>query len=64
MIVKGTQRHSVYLGMTSSQWPLVKQAFEEWLDDKNFEGEGQQIRSLAAIREGLKVASSSDAASS
>jgi RimJ/RimL family protein N-acetyltransferase len=52
MIVKGRSRDTTWFSIIDSEWPRVKQAFELWLDDKNFDG-GRQRRSLAEIRNSL-----------
>lgn len=52
MIVKGRNRDTAWFSIVDSEWPRVKQAFELWLGDKNFDG-GRQRRSLADIRNSL-----------
>jgi hypothetical protein len=39
--------------MLDSEWPRAKAAFEQWLDPKNFDANGNQRRSLEAIRKTL-----------
>jgi RimJ/RimL family protein N-acetyltransferase len=52
MIVKGRSRDTTWFSVIDSEWPRVKQAFEAWLDDGNFD-DGRQCRSLADIRNSL-----------
>lgn len=35
------------------EWPLQKAAMEKWMDDSNFDGDGRQKMSLAAIKKEL-----------
>jgi RimJ/RimL family protein N-acetyltransferase len=53
-INKGRSRDAAWYGMIDSEWPSCKEAFELWLDDGNFDGEGRQRRKLEDIRAGLK----------
>ncbi|ALN72517.1 GNAT family N-acetyltransferase [Aureimonas sp. AU20] len=52
MVVKGRNRDTAWFSITDTEWPGVKAGFERWLADENFNGEGHQIRSLEACREG------------
>jgi RimJ/RimL family protein N-acetyltransferase len=49
MITKGRNRDTAYFSMLDSEWPARKRAFERWLDPQNFDSEGQQKLSLAAL---------------
>jgi RimJ/RimL family protein N-acetyltransferase len=53
MIVKGRNRDTAWFSMLDTEWPRVKAAFEAWLDEKNFGGDGRQRRSLVEIRNSL-----------
>lgn len=53
MVIKGHSRDTAWYAMTEDDWPVVKAAFEAWLDPDNFDADGRQKRGLAAIREGL-----------
>jgi RimJ/RimL family protein N-acetyltransferase len=53
MIVKGRNRDSTWFSMTDGEWPLRKAAFEAWLSPGNFDENGRQRRSLAAVRASL-----------
>jgi RimJ/RimL family protein N-acetyltransferase len=50
MLVKGRNRDTAWYSMIDSEWPRAKAAFEAWLDPANFDGEGRQRQSLAALR--------------
>lgn len=54
MIVKGKNRDTAWFSMINTEWPLLRQAFEEWLDPANFDAHGAQKRGLADIREALQ----------
>lgn len=55
MIIQGRLRDSAYFAITDDDWPVVKKAFEAWLDDANFDADGQQKRSLQNIRSELEA---------
>jgi len=54
MIAKGRNRDDAWFSMLDSEWPLRKANFERWLAPENFDAEGRQKASLAALngREG------------
>jgi len=49
MISKGRSRDTAYFSMLDSEWPARKAAFERWLAPENFDREGRQRTSLAAL---------------
>jgi RimJ/RimL family protein N-acetyltransferase len=49
MITKGRNRDTAYFSMLDSEWPARKRAFERWLDPANFDRDGRQKLSLAAL---------------
>ena len=53
IIYKGRSRDTAWFSMIDTEWPLVKQGLETWLDVKNFEEDGKQIRRLEDLREEL-----------
>jgi len=53
MIIKGHNRDTAWFAMVDREWPVIRGAFEAWLDPANFDAGGAQVRSLAAIRAGL-----------
>ena len=49
MIVKGRSRDTAWYAMLDSEWPARKRGFEAWLAPDNFDGDGRQKASLAAL---------------
>jgi len=54
MIAKGRNRDNAWFSMLDSEWPARKRNFERWLAPENFDSEGRQKLSLAALN-GEKV---------
>ena len=53
LVVKGQNRDTAWYAMIDKNWPVIKQAFETWLQPSNFDQSGQQIARLEDIRDGL-----------
>ena len=51
-IAKGRSRDTAYFSMLDSEWPARKAAFERWLAPDNFDAQGRQKTSLAALNGG------------
>ena len=49
MIAKGRNRDNAWFSILDSEWPVRKLNFERWLAPENFDGEGRQKISLAAL---------------
>lgn len=49
LIVKGKNRDTAWFSMLDREWPQRKRAFEQWLDPRNFDAQGRQKTSLAAL---------------
>jgi RimJ/RimL family protein N-acetyltransferase len=49
MIVKSRSRDTHWLSIVDSEWPARKAAFERWLAPENFDRDGRQKVSLAAL---------------
>jgi RimJ/RimL family protein N-acetyltransferase len=49
MIAKGRTRDSAWYSIIDSEWPVRKTSFERWLAPDNFDDEGHQKISLAAL---------------
>lgn len=60
MIVKGRNRDTAWYSMLDTEWPACRAAFAAWLSPDNFDTEGRQRRSLAALRKALAGASSAE----
>ncbi len=52
MMVRGQNRDTAWFAILDTEWPQRKAALERWLDPDNFDAQGRQRRSLAAVREG------------
>jgi RimJ/RimL family protein N-acetyltransferase len=48
-VVKSHNRDTAWFSITDSEWPLIKVAFERWLDPANFAADGKQRESLSAL---------------
>jgi RimJ/RimL family protein N-acetyltransferase len=49
MIAKGRNRDNAWFSVIDSEWPARKQSFERWLAPENFDKDGRQKVSLAAL---------------
>ncbi len=49
-VVKGRNRDTAWFAIVDSQWPAMRQAFEQWLDPANFDDQGNQLVSLGTLR--------------
>jgi len=49
MIAKGRNRDNAWFSMLDGEWPVRKANFERWLAPENFDSEGRQKVSLAAL---------------
>jgi len=52
LIIKGENRDTAWYSIIDGEWPIVKAAFEAWLDPSNFDAAGNQLRRLEEIRGG------------
>ncbi len=48
-VYKGRNRDTAWYSIIDSEWPRLKEAFEEWLSPKNFDSEGKQRSSLREL---------------
>jgi len=53
MVVKGESRDTAWFSIIDGEWPLISATNEAWLSEENFDREGQQRKSLQAIRSEL-----------
>jgi RimJ/RimL family protein N-acetyltransferase len=49
-VVKQRNRDTAWYAFIDSDWPVIKSAFEQWLDPANFDVDGQQRASLSSFR--------------
>ncbi|KLU23780.1 acetyltransferase [Caballeronia mineralivorans PML1(12)] len=50
VLYKGRTRDTAWFSIIDKEWPAVCAAFEQWLAPENFDGQGQQRKSLTEIR--------------
>lgn len=50
VIARGRNRDTAWFSVIDTEWPVVKAAFEGWLDAANFDAAGRQKRRLEAFR--------------
>ena len=48
VVLKGRNRDTDWFSITDREWPRVRQALADWLDDRNFDAMGRQRVRLAA----------------
>lgn len=48
-VVKGANRDTAWYAAIDREWPALKAAYETWLEPSNFDADGQQRQSLAAL---------------
>ena len=53
-INKGRNRDSSWYSIIDSEWPMCRKAFEEWLEDGNFDEQQRQRSRIEEIRESLR----------
>ena len=49
-VVKGENRDTAWFSMIDKEWPMARNAFEQWLASDNFDRDGAQIGRLEEIR--------------
>ena len=49
-ITRGRNRDTMWFSVIDRDWPVLRAAFERWLDPANFDPEGRQRQSLAGFR--------------
>ena len=50
MVYKGRNRDTAWYSIVETDWPLVRAAFEAWLDPANFDSQGRQRSRLEDLR--------------
>ncbi len=48
-VVKGRNRDTAWFAAIDGEWPALRAAFDAWLDPANFDADGRQRQSLAAL---------------
>ena len=49
MVVKGRNRDTAWYAITDQDWPAVREGFERWLADENFDDTGRQRQALGKL---------------
>ena len=49
IVYKGRSRDTAWYSITDGEWPAIRKGFEAWLAPGNFDPEGRQRQSLAAL---------------
>lgn len=52
LVAKGLNRDTAWYSIIDKEWPILKAAYEAWLDPSNFDADGRQRRRLEDIRGG------------
>ena len=60
MVVKGRSRNTAWFGITDSDWPAIKAAFQTWLAPDNFDSDGKQRQRLSALTTNLRKEDAGD----
>ncbi|MGC7532669.1 GNAT family N-acetyltransferase, partial [Pandoraea pneumonica] len=50
VVYKGRSRDTAWFSIIDADWPQLRAAFEQWLSPGNFDAQGRQRVSLAALR--------------
>lgn len=59
-VYKGRSRDTAWYSVIDSEWPVLREAFERWLDRDNFDASGLQRSSLGDIRAALRSQRNAD----
>lgn len=49
LVYKGRNRDTDWFSIIDKEWPNIKQQYEHWLDEKNFNSDGTQIHKLSIL---------------
>ncbi len=49
VVVKGRNRDTAWFSITDAEWPRLAVAYERWLADDNFDGDGRQRLALSKL---------------
>ena len=53
LVYKNRNRDSAWFSVISPEWPIIRAAFEAWLNPQNFNASGTQIARLQDLRHAL-----------
>jgi RimJ/RimL family protein N-acetyltransferase len=54
MVIKGENRDTAWYSIIDREWPVLKLAYQEWLDPANFGPDGNQKQRLEEIRAAVR----------
>jgi RimJ/RimL family protein N-acetyltransferase len=54
VVYKQRNRDTVWYSIIDAEWPALKRAYQDWLAPANFDGNGWQLRKLAALIEAAR----------
>jgi len=54
LVVKGRNRDTAWYSMLDTEWPMIRENFEQWLSPENFDADGQQRLSLGVMNRALR----------
>jgi RimJ/RimL family protein N-acetyltransferase len=60
-VYKGRSRDTAWYSVIDTEWPLLRESFERWLDPGNFDASGAQRSRLGDLRDALKSRLGADA---
>lgn len=55
-VVKGRNRDTAWFAAIDGEWPALREAFDTWLDEANFDEDGRQRQSLSDLTAPILVA--------
>ena len=58
-VVKGRNRDTAWFAIIDRDWPMLRAAFERWLDPSNFDATGRQRVSLSSLTRELRESGNS-----
>lgn len=53
-VIKGRNRDTAWYSIIDKEWPALKQAFETWLADDNFDADGRQKVALSTLTSAIQ----------
>jgi RimJ/RimL family protein N-acetyltransferase len=60
-VIKGRNRDTAWYSLLDGEWPAARDAWEQWLDESNFDAAGRQRRALGEIHASLGAPATSGA---
>lgn len=54
VVYKQRNRDTAWFSIIDAEWPALKRAYQDWLAPANLDGNGRQLRKLAALIEAAR----------